>query len=183
VGSSSERLDSTLDEGLDELDSRKLFLWSSSELLDLLHPWLRNLQLLVRKVVPPRHTRSKNVSGLKFLESKIFGVGGFVLGIVPLRPPPGIVFGHLEVEVFDVWAHLNAETAGLEWQRVPNDENSAPQRPVGFNPQETFTECDEACNVKDGIGIQIVELNPVSKKEDRGGKDAGEKTNPAARRR
>jgi hypothetical protein len=35
---------------------------------------------------------------------------------------------------------------------------------VGFNPQETFTERDKARNVKDGIWIQIVELNPVSKK-------------------
>jgi hypothetical protein len=53
----------------------------------------------------------------------------------------------LEVEVFDVRAHLNAETTGLEWQRAPNNENSASQRPVGFNPQETFTERDEARNV------------------------------------
>jgi hypothetical protein len=43
--------------------------------------------------------------------------------------------------------------------------DSAPQRPVGFNPQETFTEHDKAHNVKDGIGIQIVELNHVSKKK------------------
>jgi hypothetical protein len=47
VGSSSERLDTTLDEGPDELDPRKLLLRSSSELLDLLHQWLHNLQLLV----------------------------------------------------------------------------------------------------------------------------------------
>jgi hypothetical protein len=154
-----------LDEGPDELDSRKLFFWSSSKLLDPLHQRLRDLQLLVGKVVSPRHARSKNAGGLKFFESKIFVVGGFVLGIVPLRPPPEIVFGRLEVEVFDIWAHLNTEAAGLEWQRVPNNENSAPQRPVGFNPQETFTEHDKACNVKDGIGIQIVELNPVSKKK------------------
>jgi hypothetical protein len=40
----------------------------------------------------------------------------------------------LEVVVFDIRAHLNAETAGLEWQRAPNNEDSAPQRPVGFNP-------------------------------------------------
>jgi hypothetical protein len=36
---------------------------------------------------------------------------------------------------------------------------------VGFNPQETFTERDEARNVKDGIGIQIMELNPISEKK------------------
>jgi hypothetical protein len=162
---SSERLDSTLDEGSDELDSRKLLLRSSSELLDLLHQRLRNLQLLVRKVVFPRYTRSKNAGGMEFLESEVFAVGGFVLGVVPLCPPPGIVFGRLEVEIFNVWAHLNAETAGLIWQRMPNNKDSAPQRPVGLDPQEAFTERDKARNVKDGIGIQVVELNPVSKKK------------------
>jgi hypothetical protein len=165
VGSSSERLDSTLDEGPDELDARKLFLWSSSELLDLLHQRLCDLHLLIRKIVLSRHARSEDASGLKFLESEIFIVGGFVLGVVPLCPPAGIVFGRLEVEVFDVRAHLAAETASLEWQRAPNNENSAPQRPMGFNPQEAFTEHDEACNVKDGVGIQIMELNPISKEK------------------
>jgi hypothetical protein len=147
VGSSSERLDLALDEGSDELNARKLFLRSSSELLDLLHQRLRNLHLLFGKIMPPRHARSKDASGLKLLEPKIFAAGGFVLGVVPLRPPAGIVFGCLEVEVFDVRAYLAAETAGLEWQRAPNSENSAPQRLVGLNPQETFTERDEARNV------------------------------------
>jgi hypothetical protein len=36
---------------------------------------------------------------------------------------------------------------------------------VGLDPQEAFTEHDKARNVKDGIGIQVVELNPVSKKK------------------
>jgi hypothetical protein len=165
VGSSSERLDSTLDEGPDDLDPRKLLFRSSLELLDLLHQWLRNLQLLVRKVVSARYARSKNVGGMEFLESEVFAVGGFVLGIVPLRLPPGIVFGRLEVEIFNVWAHLNAKTVGLIRQRVPNNKDSAPQRPVGFNPQEALTERDKARNVKDGIGIQVMELNPISKKK------------------
>jgi hypothetical protein len=48
---------------------------------------------------------------------------------------------------------------------MPDDKDSAPQCPVGFNPQETFTERDEARNVKNCVGIQIMELNPVSKKK------------------
>jgi hypothetical protein len=43
--------------------------------------------------------------------------------------------------------HLTAEAASLELQRAPDDEDSAPQRPVGLNPQEAFIECDEARNV------------------------------------
>jgi hypothetical protein len=36
---------------------------------------------------------------------------------------------------------------------------------MGFDPPETFTQHDEARYVQDGIGIQIVELNPVCEKE------------------
>jgi hypothetical protein len=36
---------------------------------------------------------------------------------------------------------------------------------VGFNPQEAFAERDEARNVQNCVGIQIMELNPVSKKK------------------
>jgi hypothetical protein len=60
---------------------------------------------------------------------------------------------------------LNAETAGLIWQRVPNNKDSAPQRLVGFDPQEALTERDKARNVKYRIEIQVMELNPVSKKK------------------
>jgi hypothetical protein len=80
--------------------------------------------------------RPKNAGRLEFFESEVFTVGGPVLGIVPFCPPPGIVSECLEVEVVDVWAYLNAETAGLIWQRVPNNKDSAPQRPVGFDPRK-----------------------------------------------
>jgi hypothetical protein len=48
---------------------------------------------------------------------------------------------------------LAAEAASLELQRALDDEDLAPQRPVGLDPQEAFTERDEACNVKDCVGI------------------------------
>jgi hypothetical protein len=44
---------------------------------------------------------------------------------------------------------------------VPNGENLAPKRPVGFDPQEAFKKHDETRNVQNHIGIQIMELNPV----------------------
>jgi hypothetical protein len=53
---------------------------------------------------------------------------------------------------------------------------------VGFDPQEAFAECDKTRNVKDGIGIQVVELNPVGKKKTAEERMWGEKINPAARR-
>jgi hypothetical protein len=36
---------------------------------------------------------------------------------------------------------------------------------MGLDSQEAFTERDEARNVKDCVGIQIMKLNPVSEKE------------------
>jgi hypothetical protein len=36
---------------------------------------------------------------------------------------------------------------------------------VGFDPQETLTERDKARNVKNRVGIQVVELNPISKEK------------------
>jgi hypothetical protein len=36
---------------------------------------------------------------------------------------------------------------------------------MGFDPQETLTHHDETRYVQDGVGIQIMELNPVGKKK------------------
>jgi hypothetical protein len=164
VGSSSEGLDPTLDEGSDKLEARKLLLRSGSKLLDFLHQRLRDLHLLIRKIMPPGYTGAKDGGVLEFLKPEGFAVGELFLGVEPFHPPSRVVFGHLEGEVRDIRAHLAAEAASLELQRAPDDKDSAPQRPVGLNPQEAFTERDEARNVKDCVGIQIMELNPVSKK-------------------
>jgi hypothetical protein len=165
VGSSSEGLDLTFDEGSDKLDARKLLLWSGSKLLDFLHQRLRDLHLLVRKIVLLGYTGSKDGGVLEFLKPEGFTVGELVLGVEPFHPLAGVVLGRLEGKVRDIRAHLAAEAASLELQRAPDDEDSAPQRPVGLDPQEAFTERDEARNVKDCVGIQIMKLNPVSKKE------------------
>jgi hypothetical protein len=161
VGSSSERLDPTLDEGPNKLNAQKLFIQSGTELLDFLHQWLRDLHLLFRKFVSPRHSWSKGGGGSKLLEPEAFASGELVLGIEPFRPPAGVVLGRLEVEVGHVRTHLAADAAGLVLQWVPDDEDSAPERLVGLDPQEAFIQRDEACNVKNRVGIQIVELNPI----------------------
>jgi hypothetical protein len=140
-------LDSTLDEGPNKLEARKLLLRSGSKLLDFFHQWLRDPHLLLRKIMPPGHSGSKYGGVLELLEPESFAVGGLVLGIEPFCPPAGIVFGCLKGEVGNIWAHMAVEAASLEWQRALNNENPAPQRPVGFNPQETLTKRDEARNV------------------------------------
>jgi hypothetical protein len=64
--------------------------------------------------------------------------GGLVLSIEPFCPPAGIVLRHSKIEVLDIRAHPTARTAGLIMERMPDDEISPPERPVGFDPQETF---------------------------------------------
>jgi hypothetical protein len=115
--------------------------------------------------VPPRHPWSKDGGGPKLLEPEVFASGGLVLGIEPLCPPAGVVFGRLEIEVWHIWVHLAAEATGLVAQWVPNNENPAPKCPVGFDPQETFTKHDKTRNVQNRVGIQIMELNPICEKK------------------
>jgi hypothetical protein len=83
----------------------------------------------------------------KFIKPEPLADGGFVPGVEPLRPPYGIVLRRSKVEVLDVLAHLTNEASGLIMERAPNDKNSSPERPVGFDPQETFIERDKTRNV------------------------------------
>jgi hypothetical protein len=48
---------------------------------------------------------------------------------------------------------------------MPDDEDSAPKRPMGLDPQNTLIERDETRNVQNHVGIQIMELNPVRKEK------------------
>jgi hypothetical protein len=82
--------------------------------LDFLHQRLRDLHLLIRKIMLPRHTRSKDGGGLEFFKPKDFAAGELVLGVELFHPLAGIVFGHLEVEIGDIWMHLTAKAASLE---------------------------------------------------------------------
>jgi hypothetical protein len=97
--------------------------------------------------VRPRCPGPNDGGGPKLFKTKVLAGRGFVPSIKPLRPPTGIIFRCLEIEVLNILAHLAAEAAGLVVQRAPDDENLALERPMGLDPQETFTKHDEACNV------------------------------------
>jgi hypothetical protein len=115
--------------------------------------------------VRPRCPGPKDGGGPKLFKPEVLAGGGLVPGIEPLRPLAGIVFRCLEIAVLDTLAYLTAEAASLVVQRVPNGKNLAPKRPVGLDPQETFTKRGKTRNVKNSIGIQIVNLNPLSEKK------------------
>jgi hypothetical protein len=52
-------------------------------------------------------------------------------------------------------------------ERASDDENLSPERPVGFDPHKTFTERNKTRSVQDGVGIQIMKLNPVGERSPR----------------
>jgi hypothetical protein len=110
--------------------------------------------------MPPQHPGTNGGGRLKFIKTEALASEEFVLGIKPLRPLASIFFGHLEVEVIDVLAHLAVEATSLVMLWAPDDENPTPECPMGLDPQETLAECDEARDVQNGVGIQIMKLNP-----------------------
>jgi hypothetical protein len=140
-----------LDEGSNKLDAGEFLIRSSLKLLNFLHQRLRDLHLLVGKVMLPRCMGSKVDSGLEFLKPEGLAAGGLVLGIKPFRPLAGVVFGHLKVKVGNIRTHLTAKGTGLEWQRAPDDKDSMPKCPMGFYPQETLTKRDETHNVQNCV--------------------------------
>jgi hypothetical protein len=115
--------------------------------------------------VRPRCRGPKGAGGAKFFKSELLTGGRLVLSIKPPCSPARIVLRRPQIEVFDFGVHRAAKTAGLIVERAPNNKDSPPERLMGFDPQEAFTQHDEARYVQDSVGIQIVELNPVSKKE------------------
>jgi hypothetical protein len=139
VGPSGERLDSALNEGTDQLEARHLFLRCGSKLPNLLHQGLRGRHLFFSQFVRPRRSKPKDVGRTELVEPEFLTDGGLVLGVEPFRPPAGIVLGHSKIEVLNIRAHLTAKTTGLIMERAPDDENSPPEHPVGFDPQEAFT--------------------------------------------
>jgi hypothetical protein len=160
-------------------------------LLNLLHQRLRSLEFFLEQFMPPRHPGMDSGGRSKLLKTEVLAGEEFVLGIEPFCPPTRIVLRHLEIEIFDVLTHLAAEAASLVVRRTPDGEDSTPERPVGFDPEKALTEHDETRNVENGVGIQIVELNPVSKEKTseermRGkrkpSKEKSEKDYPKARR-
>jgi hypothetical protein len=98
----------------------------------------------LRQLVRPRRSGLKDIGREKLVKPEFLTDGGLVLGVKPSCPPAGIVLRCSQIEVLNVRAHLAAETSSLIVERAPDDEDSPPERPVGFDPQEAFTQRDKA---------------------------------------
>jgi hypothetical protein len=92
----------------------------------------------------PRCSGPKDIGGVKLFKPEFLTGGGLVLGIKPSCSPAGIILQLSQLEVFDVGTHHAAEATDLIMEREPNDEDLPPECPVGFDPQEAFTQRDKA---------------------------------------
>jgi hypothetical protein len=81
---------------------------------------------------------------VKFFKPELLTDGGLVPGVKPSCSPTGIVFRCPQLEVFNIGMHCAAEATSLIMERALDDKDSPPERPVGFDPQEAFTQRDKA---------------------------------------
>jgi hypothetical protein len=63
---------------------------------------------------------------VKFFEPKGAADSRLVLGIKPLRPPAGVIFGRPQAKTVNFWPHSAVEAAYLVLQWAPGDEDSSP---------------------------------------------------------
>jgi hypothetical protein len=137
--SSGERLNPAFDEGTNQLEAGHLFSRCGPQLPNPLHQRLRDRYFFFGQLMCPRCTGPKNIGGLEFFEPEFLADNRLILGVEPSRPPADVVLRHAQIEVLDVRAHRAAETTGLVVERASDDEDSPPERPVGFDPQKALT--------------------------------------------
>ena len=76
-----------------------------------------------------------------------------------------------QLEILDVWSHLDAESpdceasAALPHSLPLHEEDPLPQAPVRVHAEEALAECDEAGDVEDPVGGEMVNLYPVRVQE------------------
>jgi hypothetical protein len=77
--------------------------------------------------------------------------------------------GEFDVEVFDIRADANNNTTYVVGDVVgaiaAEAEYALPQSPIRLDPEEALAKGDENRNVEDGIGSQLMKLQPVHEKQ------------------
>ena len=96
-------------------------------------------------------------------------VGTFFVNVEPSFAPSLDRIRKLDVEIINVSSDTDNNAAyvigGVVGAIAAEAENAFPQSPIRRDSEEAFAKCDENRNVKDGIGGQLVQLNPVNKKK------------------
>jgi hypothetical protein len=119
------------------------------------------------------------------------GIGTFFVYIEPPFAPALDGVRKLDVEIIDIGSDTDNYTTyvvgGVVSAIAAKAENALPKSPIRSDSKKAFAKRDKNRNVKDGIGGQLVKLNPIDKEKtaeeivDWGRKAADEminKTNP-----
>jgi hypothetical protein len=96
-------------------------------------------------------------------------VGTFFVNVEPSFAPSLDRIRKLDVEIIDISSDTDNNAAyvigGVVRAITAEAENAFPQNPIRRNSEEAFAKCDKNGNVKDGIGGQLVQLNPINEKK------------------
>jgi hypothetical protein len=96
-------------------------------------------------------------------------IGAFFVDVEPLFAPSLDRIRKLDVEIIDISPNTDNNATYVISDVVgaitAEAENALPQSPIGRDSEEAFAKCDKNRNVKDGIGSQLVQLNPINKKK------------------
>jgi hypothetical protein len=111
-------------------------------------------------------------------------VGAFFANIQPSFAPPLDGVGEFDVKVFDIRANANNNTAYVVGDVVgaiaAEAEDALPQSPIRMDSEEALAESNENRDMEDGIGSQLMQLQPVNKEKTaeeivNGGREAADK--------
>jgi hypothetical protein len=96
-------------------------------------------------------------------------IGTFFVYVEPPFAPPLDRIRKFDVEVINVSSDTDNNAAyvisGVVGAIAAEAENAFPQSPVRRDSKEAFAQRDKNGNMEDGIGGQLVQLNPINKKK------------------
>ena len=89
--------------------------------------------------------------------------------IEPSLPPPLDGVGEFDVKVLDIRANANNNTTNVVGNVVgaiaAKAENALPQSPIRLDPEEALAKGDKDRNVEDGVGSQLMQLQPINEEK------------------
>jgi hypothetical protein len=76
---------------------------------------------------------------MELFNPEVLASDGLIPGIEPLCPPAGVILRCPQNKIINFGVHGAVGSASWIIQWASDSENSPPQRPMGFDPQETVT--------------------------------------------
>jgi hypothetical protein len=151
------------------LDTQQFFTTSILELVDTGHQRLCRRFLFVGGLGVPGSAAKNFGTTVKGGDVIFQRVGTLLADVQTFFSPPLDGVGKFDVEIFDIRTSANNNTAYVIGDVVraitAKAEDALPQSPIGLDSKEALAKCDKNRNVEDGVGSQLMKLQPVNKKQ------------------